>query len=191
MGEVKNFTFTYHISQPAALYDAAQGIQLKRKQLKRDPKRRIHGYQRGVLVRMGILGAIFLAAGVGLTFVPSNFWTQTLVDLCSIGGMACFFCTLTMWISYRRNLKTFLSAKARDGSVVISKGGIGENSYHGPYDSIKWSDYDGCIVGDRIIVVLAKKQGLFMYPYSDEIYATLKTGLEAFGKGDTIYRRKG
>ena len=191
MGEVNNFTFEYHISQPAPLYDAAQGIQLKRSQLKQNPERRIHGYQRGVLVPTAILGAVFLAAGVGLTFLPSNVLTQTLVDLCSVGGMACFFCTLTMWVSYHRKLKVFLSAKARDGSVVISKGGIGESSYHGPYDSIKWSDYDGCIVGDRIIVVLAKKQGLFMYPYSDEIYATLKAGLEAFGKGDTIYRRKG
>lgn len=187
--EERFFQLHYHMKEPERLFDLAQGIQARRRLLKRLSVRCVPFTRRNRRLlwyglAMLLLGA--LCAPV-LIMADDTLWLW-LLGICAALELYLY---LLQRSSYRRVLRLFLENSGAAGTLTLDAQGIHEQNGHGTAVDFSWDDWDCCIANSRIIVLLFKPtvKMLVMLPYTEDNLLTLRLALRTFGRENTLYLR--
>lgn len=184
------FQLHYHLAEPERLFDLAQGIQARRRRLKRLSGRCIpftRWNRRLLWYGLSMLLLDALCAPV-LIMAEDTLWLW-LLGVCAALEL---FLYLLLRSNYRRTLRLFLGNSATSGTLTLDVQGIHEQNDKCNTVDFSWDDWDCCIANPQIIVLLFKPsvKMMVMLPYTEETLLTLRLALRAFGREDTLYQKR-
>lgn len=185
------FQLHYRLTEPERLFDLAQGIQARRRRLKRLPGRCIpftRWNRRLLWYGLSMLLLDALCAPV-LIMAEDTRWLW-LLGICAALEL---FLYLLLRSNYRRVLRLFRERNgASSGTLTLDAQGIHEQNDKGNAVDFSWNDWDCCIASPQVIVLLFKPsvKMMVMLPYTEETLLTLRLALRAFDREDTLYQKK-
>ncbi len=180
----------YTLTDKKRLFDLGQGMYTMRKLVIKKGRTEVVPFTDSMkkFLWQGVAFVVLALAQICLMFVGgATLFKGVLVALCVMAGSIC----LTIWRGQKAGFKQALAGYLRNGTggtLRFDENGITEEDQEGCRNHFPWDYYEGMLVSDEAIVVASELPVMLIFDGGEAMVEELRTALQAFGKGDTVYR---
>lgn len=180
---------SYTLVDKAHCFDVAQGIHAERSYILRLGGGKARPYT-ACLRKMLCQSALFflLAAVQLILLVVGGVSTLRLLILvlCALFGAVVLYAYLSGKGSYARSYAWFLERNDKGGTLSFDERGITMHTDTGYVLDFHWSEYQACVIGGGVIVVLSTRPMLMIAEWTEATEREIRGALCAFERGNTV-----